>query len=412
MKKFAAVLMKFFTLLAASALAALFLCLLTTFFQRPDAEKIAAVQQELDRVQHRIESINERIALWERQISKINSSPLTVRARYYFAIPAWKAKIIEYRTVTLPALELQKVELQLSLNGFDETLSDKFALICRQKFLIFFVSVLLLLIFYPPLVSLLIYFIFARYAEKFHPVYLPDPPRFERCFSITPALPMQTIQISGEEHYYLRPGWCRAGNSVATATKFMWKWSSPLISAASGLIELADISAEGGNCGEFTVTPPVNDLMISEITLDGTGSVILRPRHLIGVTGDIKVRSIWNFSIHNILSGKLRQVQFYGTGRILIAGAWGISEKSVTGHPYMIDDRMIIALSGDSGYTICRAGSWWHYFRKKSPLFNVRVLFGKVILQNHLWDYRRPDATLLEKIVNLSLNGIGSFLGL
>ena len=412
MKKFAAISIKFFTQLAASALAALFLCLLTALFQRPDAEKIAAVRQELDRVQYRVESINERIALWEKQIAKISGETLAVRARYYFAVPAWKAKIIEYRTVTLPALELQRIELQLSLNGFDETLSDKFALICRQKFLTFWVSVLLLLIFYPPLVSLLIYFFFARYAEKFRPVYLPDTPKFERSFSLTPAVPMQTIQISGDEHYYLRPGWCRAGNSVATSTKFMWKWSSPLISAAAGLIELVKLSPTGGNRGEFTVTPPVNDLMISEITLDGSGSLIFRPRHLIGVTGGIKIRTIWNFSIHNILSGKIRQVQFYGTGRILIAGAWGITEKSVTGHLHQIDDRMIIALSGDSIYTVGRNGSWWHYFRKKSPLFNVRVLFGKVILQNHLWDYRRPDTTLLEKIVNLTLNGIGSFLGL
>lgn len=412
MKKFAALLRKLFVLLAASALAALFLCLLTALFQRPDAGKIATVQQELDRLQYRIESINERIALWEKQITEISRATPLIRIRYYFTIPAWKAKIIEYRTVTLPALELQKVEHQLVLNGFEDNFSDKFALICRQNFLTLFVSLLLLLIFYPLIASLLIYFVFARYAERFRPVYLPDDPEFEPAFSITPAVPVQTVQVSGSEHYFLRPGWCRAGNSVSTATKFMWKWSSPLISAAAGLIELADLSAESGNRGEFTVTPPVNDLMISEITLDGSGSIILRPRHLIGITGDIKVRTIWNFSIHNLLSGKLRQVQFYGTGRILIAGAWGIYGKNVTGHPHMIDDRMIIALSGDSGYTVCRTGSWWHYFRKTSPLFNVRVLFGKVILQNHLWDYRRPDATLIEKIVNLFLNGIGSFLGL
>lgn len=412
MKKIAVIAGRLLVLLIASASAALFLCLLSAFIQRPDAAKIAAVQQELDRTCYRIEAINERISLWEKRIEEIDRATLAVRIRYYFAVPAWKAKIVEYRTVTLPALELQKIELKLAQRGFEESFGEKFLTECSRIFLPLFASIFLILLILPLTASLAVYFIFARFAEKHPPVYLPDTPVFHPDFRISEAAPLLNIKLSGTEHFYLRPAWCRAKNSISTAGKLFWNWKAPLVSFAAGLFELADLSADGSNCGEFTVSPPADNLMIAEITLNGQSSIILRPRHLIGVTDGIKIRTFWNFSIHNLITGKLRQVQFYGKGRILIAGAWGINSVTVTGHPHLVDEKMLIAISGDGAYTVHRSGTWWHYFRRKSSLFSSKIVFGTFVLQNHQWDYRRPGATWMEKFVNLFLNGVGSFLGL
>ncbi len=398
-------------MVAVSAAASALICFVNAFFIRPDSEKEAIIQQELASNCYQIESICERIGLWEKRIVSIRNSPALNQLRYSLAVPAWQAKITEYRTVTLPALELKKLQLQAELSGFDRNLTERFIIVCREKFLLRMSAILIFLLAMPLVISLVVYFVIARFAERVCPFYLPDTPQTPSGVTISPATPSLTVKISGREHFYLRPNWCRAKSSITAATRFIWKKSAPLVSFAADLFELIDFSADGGSCGEFTVTPPVENLMISEISLEENSSIILRPRHLIGVSDGIRIRTIWDFSPVNIICGRIRQIQFCGKGRILIAGAWGIEAGVVSGHPHVIEEEMIVAVSGDSGYAPFRSATWWHYFRKKSPLFNIRILSGTVICQNHPWEYRKPNASLLERCVNFFLNAVGSFLG-
>ena len=62
----------------------------------------------------------------------------------------------------------------------------------------------------------------------------------------------------------------------------------------------------------------MQDLFIGEINLEGTNGLVIRPKHLIGVTDGVKIRTIWNFGLHNLFSGRIRQVILYGKGRIII----------------------------------------------------------------------------------------------
>ena len=151
---------------------------------------------------------------------------------------------------------------------------------------------------------------------------------------------------------------------------------------------------------------------IGEICLTDDRAIVIRPRYLIGVSDGIKIETFWNFKIHNILAGRIRQIILKGKGRIFIYGYQGLQDRTAIQKDHKIESNRMIGYDAHAAYSLCRTETWWHYFRQEAELFDVKIKDGVFITQTVAGIYHNPNVNLLEKSINFILNGIGSILGL
>ena len=101
----------------------------------------------------------------------------------------------------------------------------------------------------------------------------------------------------------------------------------------------------------------------------------------------------------------------YGNGRIFVYGYQGVNNIVAEEKDYKIESSLLIGYDAHAAFSLCRTETWWHYFRKESELFDVKIKDGIFLTQTTSGVYRNPEANWLEKCVNFILNGIGSILG-
>ena len=271
----------------------------------------------------------------------------------------------------------------------------------------------ILLLFVLPLVlKLVMYYGVAHLVDRLPPqrLSLPDVPAGRVRF--TPGGPALDVTVPAGGKLLLRAGdWGKKRSGVTARTRFMWSWRHPFVSFAADLCELVEFSAAPGAPGMVTAASPVPDFFISRIDLGG-GSVCVRPKFLIGFSGDVEIRTRWSFHLHNLLSGRIRQILLTGTGSLLVAGAWGADAlRPPPGDSCRIEDGLLIGYEIPSEYALCRTETFWHYLRGQTTLFDRRVSGGMCFTQNSRLAYRKPGESVLERTVNAVLNGVGGLFG-
>lgn len=306
-------------------------------------------------------------------------------------------------------LRVQRKEFDLSkelASSFDDCLKHNSKYFLRNT-----IDIFLFLLFFPLIASAILYYGFAKVVEGFRPVIINGNNGNVVDIAVSESDVSIDIELSGKEHLYLRGGWCKKKSGVNAKTKLMWKWDAPLVTFAADLFELVDFSAAGSSPGKLTVTAPNPDMFISRIDLGPGRAIVIRPRHLIGVTDGIRIKTYWNFSLHNIFAGKIRQIVLEGDGFILVSGSWGISSSTVAGDNSKIESNLLIGYDAHASYSLCRTETFWHYFRKEASLFDVKIEDGTFVTQNNSWAYSNKNASFIERAATAFLNGIGSILG-
>ncbi len=213
-------------------------------------------------------------------------------------------------------------------------------------------------------------------------------------------------------HLLLRAGdWGKKRSGVRARTRFMWSWRYPIVSCAANLCEMVEFMPAERASGVVTVTSPDPDVFIARIDLNG-GGIVVRPRHLVGFCGDVRIRTKWDFRLHQLLSGRIRHIVLYGTGSILLAGAWGV-EVSIPGQEdhYRLENDLLLGYEVASEYSLCRTETFWHYLRGQTALFDQKLAKGMFFSQNNRCLGNRAKGGFLERTVNAVLNGVGGLLG-
>ena len=142
--------------------------------------------------------------------------------------------------------------------------------------------------------------------------------------------------------------------------------------------------------------------------------MILRPRYLIAVSNGIKVRTCWNFNIHHLLSGRVRQFVFYGNGRLIVRGGSGLNLYDFQAEPatFKVEDGILVGYHVDSEYRLCRTEAFMSYLLRRTSLCDYQLRSGLFITQNQI---SRQDSAVagnvLERFMGVLLNGIGKLLG-
>lgn len=382
---------KFFMLLLSSIIAALIVIAVKTAFSLDNQQRMAEIQEQIDNLQNDIRES-------EDSLDELSDSPNLIEC-----VNALK-EVIEISR-KYPRLYALKIEQ----SGLDSNFFELFLTNCLANLFIYTFDIFVFLIIFPLVSSLILYYCFAPIVERIKPIMAWGSS--SNNLIMTSKKSLLKVKLDSLEHLFLRAGWVGSRCDVEVKTRFMWKWNAPLITFAAQLFELKEYFSERGKCGEITIAAPAADLYIGEILLQKNSAIVIRPKYLIGVSNGIKIQAIWNFSLHNILAGKIRQIVLYGEGRVFIYGYQGVNCITAEGKNYKIESDLLIGYDARSAYSLCRTETWWHYFRKESELFDVKLQDGVFFYQTTSGVYQNPNASWLERWVDFILNGIGSVLG-
>lgn len=269
----------------------------------------------------------------------------------------------------------------------------------------------LLLFVLPFLLKVVMYYGLARLVEVVPPRRPEKEAAFAR-FRVEPGRTSLELALMPEEVLLLRSGdWGKKRSGVTVRTRFLWSWKYPLVSLASGMCELVEMRPEPGREGRISVTSPEADIFVTSLRME-QGKLVIRPRYLVGVTGDLQIQTRWSFHLHDLLAGRIRQIILSGTGTVLVAGAWGVdAARPRDGQDWRIGESLLLGFSADAGYTLCRTETFWHYFRGQTALFDRRMETGLFLTQNNPWGSRKAGASFPERLVQGLLNAAGSLLG-
>jgi len=190
------------------------------------------------------------------------------------------------------------------------------------------------------------------------------------------------------------------------------------VSIAAELVELLAYRKERGakTSGQVKMTSPKDDeVYIQQIDLNGGPGLVLIPRHVIGLTDDVEVRTVWSFKLHNLISMRLRHIVFFGTGTIFIIGGRGIDVQQIEAgfHAiHKIEDGVLVGYVPGAAYSLCRTQTFWAYFRGMTSLLDYKLCGGTFLTQNLVGKNEKEVlGSGLDRFLSVLLNGIGKLLG-
>ncbi|OQA78939.1 MAG: hypothetical protein BWY31_04289 [Lentisphaerae bacterium ADurb.Bin242] len=290
---------------------------------------------------------------------------------------------LKAKQLAFDALRNQKNRLDSELeqlNALIRAKSDSFWVRVKSAFqsrwVSVFLHVALILLLTPVLWCLLEYYVFAAFVGKCKPFRFDVPFRKGAVDVPENSAPQLSFPLSPGESVFTRAKWVTKRENVSARTKFLWSWRSVLISLLADLVEMVEFRAENGRTGKITFASPEDaDDHILRIDLKDSPGIVLKPRCVVALTPGIRLKTRWSFQLHNLLSGRLRQIIFYGTGTIVITGYMNISHDAPGKDAVCrIEDGLILGYDMSMCFSLVRTETFWHYYRGKASLFDFQVL--------------------------------------
>lgn len=224
------------------------------------------------------------------------------------------------------------------------------------------------------------------------------------------------VEVSGDRPLVTRMDWLQQYSPDLTKrTRFLFSWRAPFISFAAGLAEMTEIRVrDAGTPGRvlLTAASDPNAYLIALELRDHPG-VVLKPGAVVALAGDVRLRTQWHLgSLHHWIAGRIRHIQFCGTGTVYVAGSAGV-ELCAAEQPVVIEEALVLGYDSRATFATVRTETFWPYYRDKTSLFDYRFEGGQVaIRQTASAADARANANPFTRAIESVLNGIGKLLGL
>ena len=198
-------------------------------------------------------------------------------------------------------------------------------------------------------------------------------------------------------------------------TRFLWRWRAPFTSFAAGLSEMTEIIDEthepDASIELCSGTDP--DMQVIPIELYRHSGIVLRPTHVVAISGDIEPQARWRlFNLHAWVSGTLRHLMFSGTGMIYVRGCGGLVARETDNLPVRMEEARIIGYDGRVGVATARTETFWPYYRGKTSLYDYEFTGdGLVIYQQSLQPAHRQSSNPVSRALDAALRTVGKVLG-
>lgn len=154
---------------------------------------------------------------------------------------------------------------------------------------------------------------------------------------------------------------------------------------------------------------------IAEIQLNNHPGLVFHPKHIVGVTGDIRLRTRWEFfNPHSWLSGWFRFIIFHGTGRIFVEGQEGVVGMAPCGKEIRVEEPLLMGFDMSLNYGIVRTETFWPYLKDRTRLFDLSFEGDGFFFLQIAPDNRFRQKSPAEKIFSVfssTVQVIGKFFG-
>ena len=204
---------------------------------------------------------------------------------------------------------------------------------------------------------------------------------------VSPSESFQTVELNSTHPLCTRASWVNEypADKVIKSTRFIWDKTSILISYAAGLHGLSEWRAVDG-CDSTLKLCCARDshVKIAALNLDDHPGIVLRPTHIIAISGDIKLKTKWEiFSIHSWICGTLRQIVFSGTGTLYLSGHGDLQGRNCEAKRRFENGELLIGHDGRIPYRTVRTQQFWHYLTGEASLHDFEFeQSGLVICQS------------------------------
>lgn len=228
------------------------------------------------------------------------------------------------------------------------------------------------------------------------------------------------VRLQPEEQLWVRPEYVTSSRDGGS-TWIYGGLKHPFTSYAAGLTGLTHFIGSkrskvtlGGTGGEHT------DEYIGSISLTTHPGFAIRPRHIIAIQGDLKIRFRWSFKMMSLLRGQLRHAVLSGTGVVYVVGNGGVFPQ-VVGDPDVgrehaqpsdqLKDVLIVGWDARVQVSLRRNENWIHVaLLRRDAMFETALLGEGVYVQTHSTPARRND--FVGRLFEGVLSAIGKLLGI
>jgi len=216
------------------------------------------------------------------------------------------------------------------------------------------------------------YYIITPLSQKRKPVNITDK-NAEGNITAGISEKILSITLNPSESIAVRMDWIhRHQENCEKRTRLLWQWSAPFISYASGLHHLTEIKANPESGTEVDLAHSKNPLnAVTEIILKGHPGVVVYPKYIVGISGDINLKPHWRlFSLHSWVSGRFRYISFYGTGKLYLTGYGYVKENIPDCNISSVNPNLVVGFDGRLEYKISRTETFFPYLKGLNPLMN------------------------------------------
>ncbi|MCY7333141.1 MAG: AIM24 family protein [Pseudanabaena sp. CAN_BIN31] len=274
-------------------------------------------------------------------------------------------------------------------------------------------SIILFVLLASPLWKVLCFFGFARLAEKSPPIQLTEPTASGDILYKN-AEKTIAVKVDSSNPLSVRMDYMNQyDRNLTRRTRLFWKWSAPFISYASGLVELTEFTIKSEDeDGTVVLSPKVEDNYITAIQLQQHSGFVIHPAYIVGISGNIQLRTQWVWSLHSWLIGQHRYIIFYGTGKLYLEGKGGIYVMETSPAKTSLESQLLVGFDSQLAYSTIRTETFWPYFRNKISLTDSQFSGKGVFLRQAIAPIKKltPLERNFQFIGNLT-SIVGKFFG-
>ncbi len=250
------------------------------------------------------------------------------------------------------------------------------------------------------------YFLLAPLARGAPPIQLAPERAPGGASAAAPARSLQ-LRVPPGETFYFRPGCVQQRRDAATGSKWARFPLSPLVTSAGKLFGLTCVRAESAARSATVVLSNSDpDVYFTVLEMRDHPGFVLHPRHIVGLSGGIGVRTRWQiWRWHALLTGQFRYILFYGTGSLVLQGTGGVVADSGADNPSKIEASAVAGFDSRASYATTRTEQSLAYLFGNVPLMDDQFT-GPVIFLREVSPGVRSG-----NIIHNTLGAIWSVLG-
>jgi uncharacterized protein (AIM24 family) len=185
------------------------------------------------------------------------------------------------------------------------------------------------------------------------------------------------VEVEPGERLVVRSDHVRPVEPGVAHTRILYDWSAWIISLVTKLVAMTEISASVDRESPVHVSIADSahdgaDNYILRVDLDDHPGLVLHPDHLVGVLGDIELKTKWKlFSAHAWATGQLRYIYFKGTGSLFLSGIGDVAAERLEGSARQETHGTLIGFDTRLGVKVRRTETFLPYLFKIRPLVEV-----------------------------------------